>query len=57
LEAPRPAAPQRGAGACHNALSGRVMAIGPTPHLSHGSVNLRNRSVLSVFALHVVTVG
>ena len=57
LKAPRPAAPQRRAGTCHNALWGRGMAIGPAPHLSHGSVNLRNRSVLSVFALHVVTVG
>src|SRR5262249_43240508 len=55
--APTRRSPQRRAGTCHNALSGRVMAITPTPHLSHGSVNLRNRSVLSVFALHVVTVG
>src|SRR5262249_27585212 len=38
--------PQQRSGTCHNALSGPVMAIGPTQHLSHGSVNLRNRSVL-----------
>src|SRR5262245_21928754 len=29
----------------------------PTPHLSQGSVNLRNRGVSPAFALHVVTVG
>jgi hypothetical protein len=36
---------------------GRVMANRPTPHLSQGSVNLRNRGVFPVFVLHVVTVG
>src|SRR5215813_11396670 len=29
----------------------------PTPRLLQGSVNLRNRGVFRVFALHVVTVG
>jgi len=34
-----------------------AMANWPTPHLSQGSVNLRNRGVFPVFALHVVTIG